>query len=111
VAGSVSGVPKLAHFDGSGWTRLAMPGSVAATGMCRNGTGGLWVIANSRTGPSIIRQRSAAGRWSKATIGSSPADQVVACALVPGSASAWGAGKSSAIAGTAAAAYGHGTLP
>jgi hypothetical protein len=111
VAGSVAGVPKLAHFAGSGWTLLAMPGSVAATGICRNGTGGLWVIAQPAAGPSFVRERSAGGHWSKVTVSSSSANEIVACALVPGGQSAWGAGKAAAPRGTAAAAYGHGSLP
>jgi hypothetical protein len=114
VAGSVSGIPKLAHFNGSGWTRLAMPGSVAATGICRNGHGGLWVVANSGTGPSILRERSAAGHWSTAPVSSSSVNEVLACALVPGSQATWGAGKAAGLPGgrgTAAAAYGYGSLP
>lgn len=113
VAGSVSGIPKLAHYDGSRWTRAAMPGSVAATGICRNGGGGLWVIANSGKGPSIVRQRSAAGSWTSATVSSSSANEVLACALVPGTRAVWGAGKAAVLQGpgTAAAAYGYGRVP
>ncbi|HXP18461.1 MAG TPA: hypothetical protein VN840_02335 [Streptosporangiaceae bacterium] len=113
VAGSVSGVPKLAHFDGSAWTRLTMPGSVAATGICRNGRGGLWVVANSGTGHSILRQRSAAGHWSTTTVSASSANEVLACTLVPGGQAAWGAGKSAGVGGhgSAAAVYGYGSLP
>lgn len=112
VAGSVSGIPKLAHFNGSGWTRAAMPGSIAATGICRNGRGGLWAVANSGKGPSVLRQRSAAGSWSTATVSSSSANEVLACAVVPGRRAVWGAGKARPpLRGTAAAVYGYGSVP
>lgn len=105
VAGSVAGSPKLGHFDGHGWTALSMPGQVAATGMCRDGRGGLWVIANSGRSPSVVRDRSSSGTWTKALVSSKAADEVLACALAPGTSRAWGAGKAAAPHGSAAAAY------
>lgn len=111
VAGSVAGAPKLAHYDGHSWTGLTMPGTVPATGICRDGKGGLWVVANSGRGPSVLRERSALGRWTTATVSSSSADEVMDCARVPGTTAVWGAGKSTARPGTAAAVYGFGNLP
>jgi hypothetical protein len=105
VAGMVAGVPRLGHFDGHGWTRLRMPGTTAGTGMCRNGRGGLWVIANAGTAPAVVLNRSHGGTWSRVKVSSSASDEVFACALVPGTVRAWGAGKASAPSGTAAAAY------
>jgi hypothetical protein len=105
VAGTVAGVPKLGHFDGHGWTRLRMPGTTAGTGMCRDGRGGLWVIANPGTSPSAVLDRSANGTWRKGRVSRNAANQVLACALVPGTVRAWGAGKSVAPSGSAAAAY------
>ena len=105
VAGTVAGVPKLGHFDGHGWKRLRMPGTASATGMCRDGRGGLWVIANAGTGPSVVRNRSANGTWTKAKVSQTGADRVLACALVPGTVRAWGAGMAAAPQGRAAAAY------
>ncbi len=105
VAGQVAGVPKLGHFDGHGWTRLRMPGTTAGTGMCRDGRGGLWVIANPGTAPSVVLNRSASGTWAKAKVSGNAADEVLACALVPGTVRAWGAGKAVAPQGSAAAAY------
>ena len=105
VAGLVGGIPKLGHFNGHAWTRLRMPGTAAATGMCRDGRGGLWVIANSSTAPSVVRNRSAGGSWSTARVSRNAANQVLACALVPGTVRAWGAGKATAPHGSAAAAY------
>ena len=108
VAGSVSGKPELAHFDGRGWTALRTPGTVAATGMCRDGSGGLWVIANSGKSPSVVLDRTAAGTWHTSVVSSDPANEVLACALVPGTATAWGAGLAVAPQGSAAAGYRYG---
>jgi hypothetical protein len=105
VAGSVAGVPKLGHFDGRGWNKLRMPGTIAATGMCRDGRGGMWVIANPGTAPSIVFNRASNGTWTRSKVSPNSADQVLACALVPGTVRAWGAGKASAPRGSAAAAY------
>jgi hypothetical protein len=111
VAGSVNGTPELGHFNGHGWHALRMPGSVAATGMCRDGRGGLWVIANSGTSPSVVRHRSSAGSWSRSTVSANGANEVLACALVAGTRSPWGAGQSTAPRGRAAAAYRYQPAP
>jgi hypothetical protein len=108
VAGSVAGHPRLGHFDGHGWAALKMPGPTTATGMCRDGHGGLWVIANSGQSPSFVRDRSASGTWTNAMVSSNAADEVLACGLAPGTSRTWGAGKASAPLGSAAAAYRHG---
>jgi hypothetical protein len=75
VAGRAGGRPKLGHFDGHGWRALRMPRRVAATGMCRDGRGGMWVIANTGTAPSVVRERSARGTWTKAMVSANPADE------------------------------------
>lgn len=108
LAGSVAGRPKLAHFDGRGWSALFMPGRTAATGMCRDGGGGLWVIANSGASPSVVRHRGPGGTWTTAVIGTHAADQLLACGLIPGTRRVWGAGQAAAPQGTAAAAYRYG---
>lgn len=112
VAGSVAGDDLLSHFDGQRWTTTTMPGSVPATGICRDGRGGLWVIANSGHGPSVVRDRSATGHWTTSTVSSSSADELAACAWSPQTRTAWGAGKSAALqTGSAAAVYGYGKVP
>jgi hypothetical protein len=113
VAGSVAGQPKLGHFNGHRWTTRSVPGTHAATGMCRDGTGGLWVIANTGTSPSVVRHLSKSGRWSVARVSTNKADEVLACAQVPGRKAAWGAGQADGPQGkgTAAAAYGTGDVP
>jgi hypothetical protein len=110
LAGTVAGTPELAHYDGLGWTPIAMPGFVPATGMCRDGRGGLWVIANPGAGHSAVRHLSARGLWTSAPVSSTSADEVLSCAQLPGRTAIWGAGKASAPTGTAAAAYGFGKV-
>jgi len=105
VAGSVAGVPKLGHFTGHGWNLLRMPGKTPATGMCRDGRAGIWVIANSGAAPSVVLDRSRTGTWTRSLVSHNAANQVLACALVPGTMQAWGAGKAAAPQGSAAAAY------
>lgn len=111
VAGSVAGSPELGHYNGSGWTALSMPGFSQASSMCRDGRGGLWVVANPGFGASTVLDRSARGNWTSAPVSSTSADEVLACALVPRSTATWGAGKASAPQGTAAAAFGFGKVP
>jgi hypothetical protein len=114
VAGSQSGTPALGHFNGHVWTTVKVPGTAAATGMCRDGAGGLWVITNSVKTPTGVLHRSAAGAWTFARVGLNTKDQVLACALVPGTTAAWGAGKAApppGATGTAAAVYGTGPVP
>lgn len=108
VTGSLAGGPELGHFDGHGWTAVAMPGQVTATGLCPDGRGGLWVIANTGVAPSRVLHRSVSGIWTTASVSSRAADKVLACGLVPGTTMAWGAGQSKAPQGSAAAAYRHG---
>ena len=108
VAGTVAGRPKLGHFNGHSWRALRMPGTVPATGLCRDGHGGLWAIANTGARPSVVRHRSSAGIWSSSTVSASAANEVLACVLDPGTGSPWGAGRAAAPRGSAAAAYRYG---
>ena len=111
VAGSAAGTRRLAHYNGHGWRTVAMPGPAVATGLCRDGHGGLWVIANVTTGGSRLRHLSRADRWSTSFVSRFRVNQVLACARVPGSDAVWGAGTSAARAGSAAAVYGFGRVP
>jgi hypothetical protein len=105
LAGSVGGSPRLAHFNGRAWSSLPMPGSMAATGICRDGHGGIFVVANSGHGTSIVRDRSATGAWRTTSVSRSPANEVLACALDGQSGAVWGAGKAAAPNASAAAGY------
>ena len=110
VSGTVGGTPELAHYDGTAWTPISMPGFVPAMGMCRDGRGGLWVIANPGFGPSAVMDLSATGAWTSAPVSSTSADEVLSCMHLPGRPATWGAGKAAAPRGTAAAAYGFGDV-
>lgn len=108
VAGSLGGTPKLGHYDGRRWTLLRMPGSTVASGLCRDGRGGLWVIANSGASPSAVLDRAGSGAWSSVMVSPDTADKVLACGLLAGTQRTWGAGQTAAPQGTAAAAYRYG---
>jgi hypothetical protein len=111
VAGSMNGVPMLGHYDGKGWTAISTPAIVPPSAICRDGNGGIWVVANSGSGPSVVYDRSASGHWTTAQVSNTSANEVLGCAAIPGTTSAWGAGKSAAPKGTAAAVYGYGKVP
>ncbi len=111
VAGSVAGSPELGHYNGSGWAALSVPALVPPSAMCRDGRGGLWVIANPGLGPSSVLDRSARGGWTTVPVGTTSASEVLACALLPRTTAAWGAGKAPAPNGSAAAVYGYGKVP
>jgi hypothetical protein len=111
VAGSVSGSPELGHYNGRGWAALAVPALVPVSGMCRDGRGGLWLIANSGRGPSYVIDRSANGTFTTVPVGRTSWSEVLACALLPRTNSAWGAGKAPAPGGSAAAVYAYGKTP
>lgn len=101
--------PKLAHFNGRHWVRIAVPGRAIPGKISSDGHGGIWVAANSAAG-SWMRHRSPHGRWRSTKIGSGPATQVNAIALVPGTTSLWGGGRTAAGTGTNAAIYSHGKI-
>jgi hypothetical protein len=108
VAGSVAGTPRLGHYNGRRWSLLRMPGTTVASGLCRDGRRGLWVIANAGSGPSGVLDRSAAGTWRTVPVSSHAADKVLACSLLAGTQRTWGAGQAEAPRGTAAAGYRYG---
>jgi len=111
VAGSVAGTQELGHYDGHAWTVVSVPSATLVSAMCRDGRGGLWVISNPGIGPSGLLNWSASGHWKFAKVSSTSANEVFACALIPGTKSAWGVGRASAPKGTAAAVYGYGPTP
>lgn len=110
ISGTVASTPEVAHFNGQGWATIVMPTLVPAMGMCRDGRGGLWVTANQGFGPSFVLDLSAKGVWTSSPVSSTSADEVFACARLPGRPAIWGAGRASAPAGTAAAAYSFGKV-
>ena len=65
-------------------------------------------MSRSSTAPSLVRRRFASGTWTKAVVSKNRANQVLACALVPHTNLVWGAGRSMAPSGSAAAGYRYG---
>jgi hypothetical protein len=83
----------LTHWNGHAWTGFAVP--VAAPSqineMAPDGQGGLWIEGQNRSsGQAWLLHRSASGAWTTTT---RPAGaQIASLALIPGTASLWGAG-------------------
>ena len=101
--------PKLAHFSGKHWIRIAVPGRAIPSKISSDGHGGIWVVTNSAKG-SWVRHRSQRGRWRSTKIGTGPATEISAIALIPGTTSLWGGGHTRAGTGTNAAIYSHGKI-
>ncbi len=101
--------PKLAHFSGRHWVRIAVPGRAIPSRISSDGHGGLWVVTNSAKG-SWVRHRSLHGRWRSTRIGTSPATQISAIAHIAGTSSLWAGGRKKAGIGTNAAIYAHGKV-
>jgi hypothetical protein len=101
--------PKLAHWNGKRWVRIAVPDGPAPTWIAADGHGGIWAIANSGRGPSSLLRRASSGKWVRVRISSIPANQVNALARVPGTTSLWGGGVSRAKSGSNATVYAFGS--
>jgi hypothetical protein len=115
VGGSIvqSGIlkPKLVHWNGSKWTRIAVPGAVAPTSITADGGGGIWVVANPSSGAASLLNRSATGQWSTVQVSFNTNQRIEAVARVHGSTAVWGAGIAPAKTGRNAAIYEYGTAP
>jgi hypothetical protein len=121
-----SEVPFLLHYNGTSWTKLALPWAVPTgqsseiRAITPDGHGGLWFSGftisggdNSVTTFYMVR-RTAAGQWLRTKIGASSntglsGASLTGIAQVPGTGSVWGAGFSEASSGGGSAviwAYG-----
>jgi hypothetical protein len=101
--------PKLVHWNGKHWVRIAVPGRAIPSKISSDGHDGVWVVANSAKG-SWVRHRSLHGRWRRTKIGSSPSTEIAAIARIPGTASLWGGGRTKDGTGTDAAVYARGKI-
>ncbi len=101
--------PKLVHWNGRHWVRIAVPGRAIPSKISSDGHGGVWVVTNSARG-SWVRHRSLRGRWRSTKIGTGPATEISALAVVPGTTALWGGGRIKAGTGTNAAIFSHGKI-
>jgi hypothetical protein len=98
--------PYLAHLTGSWWSRIKIPYSVDPTDLSSDGSGGLWMTAVDSANAGWVIHRSASGHWSRVSLGKSA--RMFGLALIPGTASLWGAGSVDQSAGSRAAIWADG---
>ena len=98
--------PYLAHLTSSGWGRIKIPFSLDPVDLSSDGRGGLWLTAVDSANAGWVVHRSASGQWSRVSLGKSA--RMFGLALVPGTASLWGAGSVNQPAGSKAAIWADG---
>lgn len=113
IAKGATFVPYLLHMNGTTWTRIKIPWTLDPDGSAPDGSGGLWITANSigTTEREWVLHRTKAGAWSRSEISAS--DLLGDIASIPGTTSLWGAGLTAAKSGTGsnAAIWAYGALP
>src|SRR5262249_18592709 len=97
---------RLVHLTAKGWVRFRLPWPVGLGDISSDGHGGLWMMGVSPPSASHVQtwavHRSAAGHWSRTLLG---ADGPLRLALIPGTASLWGAGTITGKTGSRAAIW------
>jgi len=114
IAGTTTVTYYLLHMNGTTWTRVKIPWAVSPGRMAPDGSGGLWMTAETTGSTSNqvwVLHRTGAGKWSRTAIPAS--DFLSDIALVPGTTSLWGAGWTPTRSGTGsnAAIWAYGALP
>ena len=92
---------ELVHRSRGRWTSVRVPGHYIPESVASDGAGGLWLVAESIGHPTVLLHRSAAGRWTRYSIGSA-----IGLALIPRGTSMWAVG-STRLKGREAAAIWH----
>ncbi len=98
------GTPNVAfavHLQNGTWVRTRLPWAVDPIRLAADGRGGIWLTALSRNAAWAIH-RSAAGRWSRVSVGSGA--DMIGLTLIPGTASLWGAGSAATGPGSGVSA-------
>jgi hypothetical protein len=91
IAENSSNEALLVHFNGSQWTSVTVPYSgISLQYFAPDGQGGFWLDALDTTGKTWVLHYSAAGTWSRTTLGTGSMGPL---ALVPGTTSLWGVGS------------------
>ena len=100
--------PYLVHLTSSGWARIRIPYSLDPVDLAADGHGGLWLTALDPASAGWVVHRTASGQWSRVSLGK-PA-RMYDLALIPGTASLWGAGSVNQQAGSKAAIWADGRI-
>src|SRR5262249_22613584 len=106
-----SEVPFLLHYNGTSWTKLALPWPVGSgqsseiRSITPDGHGGLWFTgftngASDSSFASYVVRRTAAGQWLRTKVGTRTSGVFLQdVAQVPGTGTVWGAGFNQAKSG------------
>jgi hypothetical protein len=121
-----SEVPFLLHYNGSSWTKLALPWPVGSGqnseigSITADGHGGLWFTGITSSGGQDnvvtywVLRRTAVGQWLRTKISTQsvpPATDLVRITQVPGTGTIWGVGFNQAkSAGGSAVIWAYGKL-
>jgi hypothetical protein len=92
---------ELVHLSHGRWTSVRVLGHYVPESIASDGAGGLWLVAVPFGHPAVLLRRSAAGRWTRYSIGNA-----IGLALIPRGTSMWAVG-STRLRGRAAAAVWH----
>jgi hypothetical protein len=100
------------HWNGKTWQRVGVPFSVQPSAVIPDGRGGIWLAASSGSVTQVFWavHRSATGAWTRTKIGTNQTKELISVALVPGTASVWGAGRASTTAGSNSAIFAFGPI-
>jgi hypothetical protein len=100
----------LVHFNGSQWSKVTLPWTVATGDPASDGKGGIWLAVQDGSRRFWVAHRSAAGTWTRTLIGSTPTF-VPSLALIPGTTAVWGAGSFAKGSAANAGVWAYGVIP
>ncbi|HEY7429607.1 MAG TPA: hypothetical protein VH641_02620 [Streptosporangiaceae bacterium] len=99
--------PRLVHFNGTRWTRVAPPPwAVDPNAIVSDGRGGLWISAEGSNGHGWILHRSATGHWQRSALAN--VGLGVNLALIPGTEAVLAFGSIQVNNNSDAVVWGHG---
>jgi hypothetical protein len=104
------GGPFLLHLKGTAWTRVKIPGPVAAGSLAADGGGGIWMtnLAISALAGSSVAHLSRTEKWRLYPV--SRSGLIYGLGHIPGTASMWGAGNLGTGTGVDAAIWAYGPV-
>jgi hypothetical protein len=94
---------ELVHLSHGRWTSVRVPGHYVGEGIASDGAGGVWLAAVPFGHPTVLLHRSAAGRWTRYSIGNP-----VGLTPIPGGTSMWAVGSIRLMGRGAAAIWRYG---
>lgn len=92
----------LLHYNGHGFSKVAIPGSVDAKQLASDGQGGVWITATTSTNQAYMLHVTANGVWSSTAVSAN----LDSLASIPGTTSLWASGSK----GTSGVAWAYGNV-